>query len=52
MTTVADECPRGGKHVEGSPQVSGSVSQVKCTKCGTVMSTGMVAQPGDPDSNE
>lgn len=52
MTTVADECPRGGNHVEGSPQVSGEVSQVKCTKCGTVMSTGMVPQPGDRDNEE
>lgn len=52
MTTVADECPRGGQHIEGSPQVSGNISQVKCTKCGTVMSTGMVPQSGDPDSDE
>lgn len=52
MTTVGDECPRGGNHEEGQEYTSGNLHKVDCSKCGTNMSTGMVSQPGDLDSDE
>lgn len=48
---MADECSAGGDHVEGAPQDAGDVRQVRCTKCQTVLSTGMIPKPGDPDSD-
>lgn len=45
-------CSSGGSHQEGSPQTEGNNRVVRCTKCGDVLSSGMIPKPGDLDSDE
>lgn len=44
-------CPRGGDHEEDEPKIEGNRNVVRCTKCGGILSSGMISQPGDPDSD-
>lgn len=49
---MATACSSGGNHEEGAPQDEGDRRVVRCKKCGSVMSSGMIPKPGDIDSDE
>lgn len=37
---MADQCPKGGDHEDGTPGRVGNQTQIKCTKCGEVLAAG------------